>query len=157
MTTLRRQIVESIATLLSAGVDWTVSTRGLPDERSATSGGKRAIVLLEDETKDYGETEARDVLLRVAVRVLVDPALVAAGANPFAVLDEAIAELEVLVPDGDTDPTTALGVTGVASIQLHGHQLDRPDQQTGELAATMRISVRHSHDLQDPSAFRGQP
>ena len=156
MASLRRRIVAALADLFDAGLDWDCKTRGQVDQ---VTGPKIGIVYDSAETKSIqngagcsgGQYRAT---LTVEVRVFVDPALTPAGGNPFDELDDAIAELEALIP-WQSDLQPILGVPGVVALDYGNLVKDQPDEDTGLLGAVLRFDVLYRHDLANASTIGG--
>lgn len=156
MASLRRRIVSALADLFASGLDWQVSTRGQVDQ---VTGQKIGIVYDTGESKSIqngagcsgGQYRST---LTVEVRVFVDPALTPEGGNPFDELDDAVSELEALVP-WQSDLQPILGVPGVVSLDYGNLIKDQPDEDTGLLGAILRLDVLYRHDLANPSTIGG--
>lgn len=155
MASLRDRIVGALVTFIQGNIGWRVEQRGLFQEIGDVDVA--AFVIDRTERKTL-RNESWRCELDIAIDVVVNPAtvdLITHGGNAYRLLDERVADVEKVLPFNDSDLATKFGVVGVQDLNSGGHTKDPPDEETGLITATLIVTVRYAHDVQNPDTFGG--
>lgn len=155
MTTIRTRILQALADRFATATGWTSRVRRAVED---TADSKVAIVYHTGEGKRQlsGGCGEYTCDLSIGVAIDVDTVAIDPEAEPFDVLDEAIAELERVFP-AVPDPAAELGIASLLELQLVRSRVHLPSEELGTMQATLSIEAQYRHDVGDPSTWGGVP
>lgn len=155
MATIRRRILEAVAAKLETATGWVVRVRRIVEDLEPP---KVAVVYSSTETKEQrsGGCGEWTCNLSIDVAIDVDAAAVDPELDPYEVLDDAIAELEAVLP-ADGDPAAAYGIASLDDLRLVRTRMTAPTDEIGPVTAVLSLEAQYRHDAQNPSTWGGQP